>query len=116
MTERVDGALDLVGTGQHLLHQLDGRQRPGAERGERLGGGQIVEFSHRCSDVRSASRSPRRLKATTTTTMQRPAAKASATYPWRMPGCPPLTIRPQSVAGGWTPRPMNEMAARSTMA
>ena len=67
--------------------------------------------------ARSASRSPSRLTATTTTHDAEARRQRLERVALQDAGAgPPTTITPQSACGGCTPRPRNEIAARSTIA
>src|SRR6185437_14961282 len=64
----------------------------------------------------SNSRSPSTLNPMTTSTMHKPATSDGRGYPCWMPGWFSEIITPQFGAGGCTPRPRKEIAARSTIA
>src|SRR5262249_43496336 len=66
--------------------------------------------------ARVDSRSPSTLNTTTVSTIAPPAASDCCGYPLTSSELPLLTIVPQSTAGGWVPRPMNDSAAMSTNA
>src|SRR5262249_33517296 len=73
-------------------------------------------YGHGRACACSNSRSPRTLKAITTATMQPPAASAGSGQPCGMPTWVSEIITPPLGAGGCTPSPIKEIAARSTIA
>src|SRR5262249_13801229 len=122
---------DRLACGEDQRHVLDDGTPPPAdlkldpqlaEFQQAGGGGRTHDRAAGCGPThcmprdRAASRSPRTLKATTVNTMATPAARDSYGYPLSSAESPSDTIRPHSAVGGWTPSPMNEIAARSSSA